>query len=136
MPQIKTTVNDRTIAGIVKRISESDLSVEIICPYKDISNSTHIPYFAIHNKSFLKKGNLTNYAFETGSRLLKEIYFTCVGIENNEMKIRTLLGPEFSSRKEINFFKKYDKITELIGVQSSVDTLKQALEKLLLTSSD
>ena len=125
---IKLDIDGKQVSGKITNSNSLDLSVEMISPYNKIKTSTHIPYFFLYHRSFEENGRLSEVGRESASYLLKEIYFTCKGIEKNKMKLNCLLKRNFS---EDSVSENYDKISKIIGINSSLDTLKSALEKLL-----
>ena len=57
------------IQGEITHRSESDITVKIISPYKDLSGSLHIPYFSRPLNSFE-----TDYGDITAEQLLAKLY--------------------------------------------------------------
>jgi hypothetical protein len=57
------------IQGEITHLSESDITVKILSPYKDLSGSLHIPYFSRPLNSFE-----TEYGDITAEQLLDKLY--------------------------------------------------------------
>ncbi len=66
------------VKGVITFRSESDISVEITSPYKNLSGGRHIPYFSRSQNSFM-----TEYGKSAAISILSDLYELGHYIEEN-----------------------------------------------------